>query len=284
MNRTSISDIKMKAKDNLLGCYGLAAGSFALLFALIYGLMMILLGAFNAGVNPENVVSGNYSLLERIETDAISWVVSLFMAILTTGYYYQMMEISYNRKPKLRDLFYCFKNHPDKVIIIEAFFTAVAYVSMIPSRMVKVSLNNVLISGEGGEKFLLWIVLSLAGVLVSGVIGVIFSFSFFVYIDDPDMSVKDIMKCAQKLIKGNFFRYIYLCLTFVGYTLLGFVSLGITMMYTYPYQSMAIVELYKDSLRVAGRDIAGEDDGRKETDDGSESEDGRPGSTIDVEI
>lgn len=283
MNRTSISDIKMKAKDNLLGCYGLAAGSFALLFALIYGLMMLLIGAFNAGMNPASVISGNFSLLEKVENEAISVVISLFMAMLTTGYYYQMMEISYGRKPKMRDLFYCFKNHPDKIIIIEAFFVAVSYILMIPARMINWSYDN-LLKGTDGDKFLLWIVLFLAGFLISGAIGVVFSLCFFVYIDDPDMSVKDIMMCSQKLMKGNFFRYIYLCLTFIGYGILGFVSLGITMMYTYPYQCMSIVEFYKDSLAAAGLAQKNATEETAEDNAQNESGDSRPGSSIDVEI
>ena len=49
MNRTSISDLKAKAKDQLLGNYGIATGSFALLFVLVYAIMIVLMSAITSG-------------------------------------------------------------------------------------------------------------------------------------------------------------------------------------------------------------------------------------------
>lgn len=250
MNRTSISDIKMKAKDNLLGCYGLAAGSFALLFALMYGLMFILMGALSKGMSMAELSSGNLTTITRIEQIGISLVIGVFSAILTTGFTYQMMEVSYGRRPKISGLFYCFKNHPDKVIIIYAILTAIQFIVMLPSEMVNFSMENVL-TGEDGKKFLLKVVLILAGFLINAFFTIIFGFCFLIYIDDPEMSVKDIMMCSQKLMKGNFFRYIYLFLSFIGYYVAGIFSLGVTLMYSVPYQNMAMVEFYKDALKCA---------------------------------
>lgn len=57
MNHTSISDLKAKAKDQLLGNYGIATGSFALLFVLVYALISILIGALAASIAPDAVVA-----------------------------------------------------------------------------------------------------------------------------------------------------------------------------------------------------------------------------------
>lgn len=251
MNRTSISDIKTKAKDNLLGCYGLATGSFALLFAILYGLMAVLMGALMAGMSPLELNSGTSSTLTEIKSVGISLVSGAFSALLTTGYSYLMMEVSYGRRPKVKDIFYCFTHHPDKIIIVYAILTAIQWVLLLPSRRVQWSPEKLLTTD--GKKFLLWVVLLLAGLLIGMFISIIFGFSFLIYVDDPNMSVKDIMMCSQKLMRGNIFRYIYLILSFIGYALLGILSLGVTLMFTVPYQNMAVVEFYKDALSNVDR-------------------------------
>lgn len=248
MDRTSISEIKMKAKDNLLGYYGISAGAFALLFALVYGLLLVLWGAMNAGMPAGEMAGGDFSLTTQIESYAVSFVVGVFSSILTTGYVKMMLEISYGRSPKMSMLFFCFKNHPDKVIILYALLSVIQIILLMPSKFVKWSWEG-LLAGEGdGRNFLLWIILILVGFGISLYINIVFGFCFLVYIGDPDMSIRDILICSQRLMKGNKCRYVYLFLSFVGYYILGIISLGITLMYTVPYQNMATVELYKDAL------------------------------------
>ena len=250
MNRTPISEIKAKAKDNLLGNYKIAIGSFALLFVIIYGLMAVLMGAVSAGISPGELASGTASVSTEIESFAISAVSGLFAALLSAGYTKIMMDISYGHKPKLGELFYCFKNHPDKAIIMFAILFAIQEILLIPSYFVDWSWEN-LLTGEDGARFLLWLVLVLTGYGISIFVNVVLGFCYLVYIEDPNLSVKEILICAKRLMDGNKLRYVYLFLSFIGYYVLAIFSLGISMLFTAPYQSMATVELYKDALNYA---------------------------------
>ena len=177
MNKTSISEIKMKAKDNLLGYYGLTAGSFALLFALIYALAMILIGAMGKGMGIEEIETGNLTIASRIARIGVSAVIGIFSSLLTVGFYRMIMEISYDRRPKQRELFYCFYNHPDKVIIIYVILTVIKYVFMLPSQFVSWSSDKLMESGEA-KKFLLWVVLILIGIVLDIVVSVMFCFTY----------------------------------------------------------------------------------------------------------
>lgn len=252
MNRASISDIKVKAKDNLLGCYKTATGSFALLFILLYGLAIVLGGALTAGTSPAELAGGSLSLTTEIKTFGISAVVSLFSTLLSTGYTKMMMEISYGRKPRMRDLFYAFGNHPDKAIIIFAILLAVEFVVLLPTRFIEWTWDGVLY-GNDGKNFLVWVIFLVIGECINIFVSVLFGFCYMVYIEDPEMSVKDILLCSKRLMNGNKLRYVYLILSFVGYYVLAIFSLGVTLMYTAPYQSMSCVELYKDAIRCADR-------------------------------
>lgn len=252
MNRASISDIKVKAKDNLLGSYKTATGSFALLFILLYGLTIVLGGALVAGTSPGEIAGNAPSLSTEIKTFGISVVVGLFSTLLSTGYTKMMMEISYGRKPRMRDLFYAFSNHPDKAIIIFAILLAVEFIVLLPTRFIEWTWDGVLL-GSDGKNFLVWVILLVIGECINIFVGVLFGFCYMVYIEDPEMSVKDILLCSKRLMNGNKLRYVYLMLSFVGYYVLAIFSLGVTLMYSTPYQSMACVELYKNAIRCADK-------------------------------
>lgn len=256
-NRTTISDLKLKAKDQLLGNYGIATGSFALLFALIYAVMTILTSAMTVtGASGKPMIDQN-TIAGLVETRVLSLVIAALTAILTTGYAYLIRRIADGERASVSDVFYVFKNHPDKVIIITVILTAVQYIFLLPSTIVGykgfVSEDAGNITGIDGRRFLLFAVLTLAGYILTIVFDLYFAMVYQIYLDDPDAGVIDIMKESFFLMKGNCFRYFYLILSFIGYYMLMLLSLGIASLWVIPYQTMTIVRFYYD---LTGREDA----------------------------
>ena len=95
-----------------------------------------------------------------------------------------------------------------------------------------------------GKKFLLWIVLYLAGFIVSFIIDLYLAMAFMIYLDDSEESVVNIIKRSVFLMRGNVLRYFYMLLTFAGYYVLILLSLGIAARWVVPYQTMAMVRFY----------------------------------------
>ena len=251
MNRTSISDLKRKAKDQLLGNYGIATGSFALIFVLSYAIMTVVTSAIaGVGVSNSKPVFDTGTIPGEIAVRVLGVVVTAISTVLTTGYTYVIRRIADKEKPTVSDLFYVFKNHPDKVVIISLIMTVLQFILQLPAILVG---HGGFMTGEAaspvdlnidGKKFLLWIVLYLAGFIVSFVIDLYLAMAFLIYLDDSEESVGNIIKRSIFLMRGNVLRYFYMLLTFAGYYVLIILSLGIAALWVVPYQTMAMVRFY----------------------------------------
>lgn len=246
MNHTSISDLKAKAKDQLLGNYGIATGSFALLFVLVYALISILIGALTASITPDAVAAAGGSVPNQIKTYAISTVIAILSAVLTVGHLYILKQISEGRSPVMSDLFFAIRNHPDKVIIIALTLILAQIILCLPATLVGGSLAFGQNLDFDGKTFLLYIVLYLAGMIASYYIDLMLAMSYMIYLDDPQKRVTEIIRQSISMMKGNKFRYFYMILSFLGYWALILLSIGIAALWVIPYQNMTVVQFYTD--------------------------------------
>ena len=246
MNRTSISDLKAKARDQLLGNYAIAVGTLAVLFVLIYAAMMIIMGALGAGeVNPADPEAfTGFSF--RLKSQLLSVAVSALSATVTVGYVYILKKIAEGGRPTVSDLFFVFKNHPDKVIIISLVMAAAQVILLMPATIVGVPVMAATTENLDGKQFLLYVILYIAGLAVSFFINLMLAMAYYIYLDDPDAGVLDMMKQSISMMKGNKFRYFYMILSFLGYWLLIILSLGIAALFVVPYQGMTAMEFYRD--------------------------------------
>ncbi len=254
MNRTSISDLKLKAKDQLLGNYGIATGSFALLFVLVYALLWILMSAMSFGtMRTASMTAQPQSFMSEVTMWMMSAVLGLFSSILSTGYLYILFRIANGEKPVISDLFFVFRNHPDKIIIISFIMIVIQSILLIPADIVR---NNALSADASaflsGKQFLIWIMLYIAGMLGALIVEIMLAMCYMIYIDDTEADVMSIMRNSIDMMKGNKFRYFYMLISFIGYYVLIIFSLGIAALWVMPYQTMTTVEFYRD-LKNADR-------------------------------
>ena len=238
--------MKLKAKDQLLGNYQIATGSFALLFVLFYAVAMIISSALAAGTSAD--ISDKAYVFEIVETKLLTFVLAAFLSILVTGFTYILRKIADGQSAGISDLFYVFKNHPDKVIIISFVFTAVQTILMLPATIAghTMTLSQNEPFYHEGRNFLVWILLSIIGIILYMVFALYFAFAYQVYLDDTDESVTDILKRSFWMMKGNVLRYFYMHLTFAGYWILVMLSFGIAALWVTPYQTMSAIQFYYD--------------------------------------
>lgn len=62
--------------------------------------------------------------------------------------------------------------------------------------------------------------------------------------DNPELSSKDCVKKSEELMKGNRGNYFLLELTFIGWAILGILTLGIGYLWLIPYMQVAMVCFY----------------------------------------
>ena len=246
MNRTSISDLKAKARDQLLGNYGTATGTFALLFVLIYAAMMIISGALTAGMTDAADPAAFSGFSFRIKSQLLGVAIAALSATVTVGYMYILKRISEGARPTASDLFFVFRNHPDKVIIISLVMAVIQFILLMPATIAGSSVYQATVEDIDGRQFLIYVILYLAGLIISFIIDLMLAMSYLIYLEDPAAGALDIMKQSIAMMKGNKFRYFYMYLSFLGYWLLIVLSLGIAALWVMPYQCMTMIEFYTD--------------------------------------
>ena len=240
--------MKAKAKDQLLGNYGIATGSFALLFVLTYSVMILITGALSAG-NPTALAERG--VLFHIETQLLGAAAGALLAVLTVGYLNILKQISEGKSPTISELFFVFRNHPDKVIIVSLVMTLSQVILLLPATLVGTPVTSAQPADIDGKRFLTYVVLYLLGLIISFLIELMLAMAYLIYLDDPETGAVDLMKQSISMMKGNKFRYFYMMLSFIGYWLLVILSLGVAALWIFPYQNMTMVEFYKD-LREGG--------------------------------
>jgi uncharacterized membrane protein len=82
--------------------------------------------------------------------------------------------------------------------------------------------------------------------IVPGVIlAIAVSMSFYILKDNPELGVIDVIKRSIQMMKGHKMEYFCLGLSFIGWIILGILTLGIGFMWIYPYICTANAHFYE---------------------------------------
>ena len=90
---------------------------------------------------------------------------------------------------------------------------------------------------------LLW---SLLLIIPGIVFGIAYSQTFYILNDNPDMSAPDAIRQSREMMKGAKAKYFWLMLSFIGWALLGMISLGIAWLWGGPYVLATQAKFYDD--------------------------------------
>lgn len=225
--------LKARARRTLLGHYGLPITAYLLLFLIV----MILESLINQVIpySTSGLLIGYLSLL----------IVSLFSSLLDAGYSYMLLNMARQREYRLSDLFYVFKNMPDHAILISVRLFLITMACLIPALI-----GMMLITLFPGVSvfFILYILLLIVSLVLAVIVSIQYSQIYFIYLDNPYLSPKEVMQESKRLMQGNGGRYFYLLISFFGMILLGILSFTIGFLWLTPYMSMTRAEFYRDLI------------------------------------
>jgi uncharacterized membrane protein len=95
----------------------------------------------------------------------------------------------------------------------------------------------------------LFIILWTLLLIVPGVIAAIsYSMTFFILIDNPEISGKDAIKKSKELMKGNKYKYFCFLVRFVVWFLLSILSFGIGFLWLIPYFMVSHAKFYESLI------------------------------------
>ena len=182
----------------------------AVLFTLVFFLINIALGTF--GVISELISEGVISLL----LDLLDFLLHLCVAsALSYGVSVSFLEYVRTNDLNIGRMFDAFEANYGRAIGV--------YLSVV--------------------------VMSLLGLIVLIVPGVIFaiavSMSFYILKDNPELGVIDVIERSIQMMKGHKMEYFCLGLSFIGWIILGILTLGIGFIWILPYICTADAHFYE---------------------------------------
>ena len=187
----------------------------------------------------------NPNTMQRIISIIVSFLIALLTLLLTVGQYsihLQLARRTGNELPNTSQVFYCFKNHPDRYIVCGFLLMMMLGACLIP-----VGVGYYLYATKE-ETVLLPILIVLAIISVLGMIMVLirFSFAFFLLLDQQNLSVMDSFRLSCELTAGKGMQLFLIFLYFAGLDLLSVLSFGLAMLWVAPYQFQILSVTYLD--------------------------------------
>lgn len=234
MNLTkSSSELKASAREKLLGSYG------KLIIALaVMGLILRLL---------TNIAESllNQELWSVILYYTAYFLVTLFSGILVLGQTKLYMNFTTGRKSGIGDLFYAIREHQQNIGILLALIqNALLFVCMLPFG---ISLFMYYMT----EQVLLYPVMALTlivGLVVFTVVYLSISQGYYISVDFPDYTLKQVLSMSMRVMKGHRARLFYLLVSFLPLALLCILSLGVGFLWLAPYIQCTLTCFYLDLM------------------------------------
>lgn len=237
----SSAELKQLARTQLLGHYKTLIGAIVLTEAISLLISYII----SDYISPATVVG-------KLLYYAITFVSSLIIGIFNIGHCLLFLKLACEQPINIADIFHGFKNNTDKVIVLQAFHTVASYICTGPQNYFAGKLidpNN--IYNMNMEYFLPYCISTFIGIILLVVFSLIFSQTFYLLLDFPDASVKQILSGSYRIMKGNLGHLFYLEMSFLPLLLLGALSFGIAYLWLIPYMQATQANFFLDIMKKA---------------------------------
>lgn len=108
---------------------------------------------------------------------------------------------------------------------------------------------------------MLWIILWTLLLFIPGIIkSYSYSMSFYILADNPEVGVRNALTLSKQMMSGFKWKYFVLQLSFIGWSLLACLTLGIGFLWLSPYMQISIANFYDDVKEsAANKGIFAED-------------------------
>lgn len=192
-------------------------------------------------------------LLTAIAIAALNWLSILLVPLLIPGLCVFSLNLVRGAKPEITDLVSTYKNYLNAlvayvlfavIIAVWTFLIVVPCVFFIHLLFAEIFLE-IFISPVLTAYALLMTVCSLLLVIPAVIFYYMFSQIFYLLADNPQIGAVEVLKKSAEMMKGYKWKLFCLHLSFIGWYLLGIVTLGIAFIWVGPYIKTANTIFYE---------------------------------------
>ena len=257
--RTTIKEMKLRARRSLCGNYGslagiqilFGAGVFVAMFIMMLLVYLLLFSAvaFTAGqglrVNSSHTMGLYYGMASVVF--CVYMVLVLVMALFQTGFTKIYLELAQAGPLKNGDLLYAFRAHVWKFLGLYGLMFLVGLLSGVPAWVFGYF--------YGRSPFLVPVRLLLQVLQMVVMYGFILASSqtVFLMIRNPELGVMEGIRESFEMMRGNKLRLLGLWFSFIGWVLLIYLSFGIGSLWVLPYIQCTTAHFHLSLCAEQGR-------------------------------
>lgn len=179
---------------------------------------------------------------------SVSILCWTFSGMFSVGIALYFLNICCHRKFSAADLFYGFTYQPKKTFLTALIFSFLNFLCSIPMFFVPLTA-----SPENMELYLKENTIYFAALLGCNIlytlITLCFSQVYYLMLDFPELSVKELFLHSVDLMKKNLRRFLLLDISFIPLLLLGVGSCGIGFLWIFPYIQATYSLFYLDLMQ-----------------------------------
>ncbi len=227
---SSISaQVKSQARQALTGHYGTVIAA-----NLLYLVLSFLIADLFA-----NLAAGT-GIVYVVLSFLFNGIASAVSGIFTLGLYFIYANLLFDQPASLQDLFHPFRENPQKAMSIAAIFYLADYVCLLPS-----TLYLGMIRTLTSHQLLIFLLLMILGSLVMLFFQLYFLFTYFLLLDYPSMTVRELFSRSRQLMRGRKRTLFYIEISFIPLYLVGLLTFGIGCLYVMAYQFETVTAFYR---------------------------------------
>lgn len=223
------------------------SGKLAVLIGAMLLQELILLFANSIGI----LLFPETDLISNIFYFLISFIIQLFGGILQVGSCLLLLHTACGMPCQISDLFYGFKHSPDKAIKIQFVFALLNAICMLPSNIILWTAPDTL----DYNTLLTTSIATLIGTVIYMIITLAIFPMFYLMLDFPNLTVKELFKKSFSIMKGNCIRYLLLQLCFLPLLLLSVFTCGLALLWVIPYLNVTCTNFYLDIMACRNRQM-----------------------------
>lgn len=229
------AQLKAIARGQLLGQYGVFVPA-VIFYQIISYLAVQIISIFIQ----TNTFSGIFLFI------LANLVLQIIYGYFTIGFSRMYMMLSCKRGCKFSDLFFGFSNYQSKTLLLTLRLYCILIACMLPGSLI---FSCALVFGNS-YMILLGSIFLLASLLATGYYSLRYHLVYYLALDFPNYTIKQLFSCSAFLMKGQFFRLLYLYVSFIPLYLLSLLSFGITNFWILPYQQATICNFYLNTVKT----------------------------------
>ena len=242
-------ELKNMAKDTLQGKYGPAV-LILVFYTLITGIVSMFISLLgNTTSTTAYAMTGSFSVVTAITVifEIINFVAMAVLNIMEAGIALFFLNVACKQPYAIGNLFHGFSKDSGKALMLSGVWGLCSTVCLYPYQY---CINAYFNSRDIQMLYIALIVMTI-GVCVYIPISLSLSQIFYLMLDYPNLSAKEILALSVRIMKGNKGRLFYLNLSFVPMMFLGILSFGIGFLWLNPYMRMTSTYFFLDMMNSA---------------------------------